>query len=228
MAPCRILPARVAALALAATLMLSFVPIAASAASLKLLVVQASEVASAYGSGFKVLNSRPMRPSDLKGVTIGSSGPTTPLMKAFVGGYSSSFYRSPVSLTGPVTKPKPAVSLVTSGVSLFSNAAYPLAALEYTMKNRSSVLTSLRKQHVTHVQLGWFNGVGEKAIMLAYAITIPALTPGSKPFSTQAITLIFSRGKFASTLSVSGTGSISKDATLAIAQRVDSRLQHAR
>jgi hypothetical protein len=224
----RSLAARVATLALAAALTTpTLVPTTASAASLKPLVAQASEIANAYGSGFKTLGSRPMRPSDLRGITAGTAGSAATLTKGFVGGYFSSFYRSSLVRSGTTTSLRPGVSLVSNGVSLFRNAAYSSTALELAMKNRPAVLKALRQEHVTDVSIGWFNGVGEKAIMMNYAVTIPGLTPGSKPFRTQAITLIFSRGKFASTLNISGTGSISTVGALAIAKHVDDRLQHA-
>jgi len=83
----------------------AFVPSVASAAMLKSLVVQPSEVASAFGSGFKTLGMRPMRASDLAGMTTAAT--TKALMKGYIGGYFSSFYRPARS----------GVTIVTSGVS---------------------------------------------------------------------------------------------------------------
>jgi hypothetical protein len=190
-------------------------PKAVSAATLKPLVVQASEVASSYGSGFKTLSMRPMRPSDLAGMT--SAGTTAALMKGYTGGYFGSFYR----------QAKSGVTLVTSGVSLYQGAAYPRAALDLAMKNKASILKTLQKEHVTNVHIDWVGGVGEKAIKMGYTVRIPAVTPGGKASASQAITLIFSRGKFAASLNVSGRGSISSDQALALAKRVDDRLRHA-
>jgi hypothetical protein len=193
----------------------TFAPSAASAATLKPLVVQPSEVASAYGTGFKTLSMRPMRASDLAGISMAAT--TTALMKGYTGGYFSSFYR--VSRSG--------VTLLTSGVSAYASATYPRAALEQTMKNKTLILRALQKQYISGVHIDWVSGIGEKAIKMSYSVKIPAVTPGGKPSTTQAITLVFSRGKFASSLNVSGRGSISSDQALAIAKRVDDRLQHA-
>jgi hypothetical protein len=207
---------RVATLALAAGLVGSTVaPRGASATTLKPLVVQPSEVASAYGSGFKTLSMRPMRPSDLAGIT--SAGTTAALMKGYTDGYFGSFYR----------QAKSGVTLVTSGVSLYQGTAYPRAALELTMRNKASILKTLQRGHVTNVHIDWVGGVGEKAIKMGYSVKIPAVTPGGKAFASQAITLVFSRGKFAASLNVSGRGSVSSDQALTLAKRVDDRLQHA-
>jgi hypothetical protein len=209
-------PVRVATLVLAAGLIGSTVaPRIASAATLKPLVVQPSEVSSAYGPGFKTLRMRPMRPSDLAGIT--TAGTIAALMKGYVGGYFGSFYRTV----------KSGVTLVTSGVSLYQGQAYPRAALDLTMKNKASILKTLQKEHITNVHIDWVGGVGEKAIKMGYSVNIPAVTPGGKAFESQAITLVFSRGKFAASLNVSGRGSVSSDQALALAKRVDDRLQHA-
>jgi hypothetical protein len=194
-------------------------PGAASAASLKPLVVQSSEVASTYGSGFKTLSSRAMRASDLAGTaTAGTSASFKALLKGFVGGYFSSFYRAS----------RPAgVSVVTSGVSLYKDAVYPRTALELTMKDKASLLKTLRKEYVTTVRIDWFDGVGEKAIMMTYAATLPAFTKGGKVTKTQAVLFLFTRGKFASTLSISGYGTVSPQQALALAKRVDDRLRRA-
>lgn len=220
--------ARVGTLALAAALTgPALWPLPASATSLKPLVVQASDVASAYGSGFKALSSRPMRASDLNGMATSAAGGSTALMKGFVSGYFSSFYRPSTAHSGKSISSKPGVSIVTNGVSLYSNAAYPRAALELTMKNKASILKALHKEHVTNAHIGWFGGVGEKAIMMTYSLTMPAFTPGTKPSKTLAVLYLFIRGKYTATLSVSGSSAISQDQALAIAKRVDSRIQHA-
>jgi hypothetical protein len=44
--------------------------------------------------------------------------------------------------------------------------------------------------------------------------------------SVPAGTFVFRRGKFASSLNVSGRGPVSNDQALALAKRVDDRLQH--
>jgi hypothetical protein len=192
-----------------------FAPKAVSAATLKPLVVQASEVASSYGSGFKTLSMRPMRLSDLSGIT--SAATTAALMKGFVGGYFGSFYR----------RANAGVTIVTSGVSLYKGVSYPRAALELTMKNKATILKALRKQNIKDVRIDWVSGLGEKAIRMGYSLKIPALTPGVKASTSQAVTFVFSRGKFASSLNISGRGSVSTDQALALARRVDSRLQQA-
>ena len=207
--------ARASALALGAALIIGiFAPVHVSAAALKPLVVQPSEVASAFGADFKTLSMRPMRPSDLTGMT--ATG-TAILMKGYIGGYMSSFYRPPTA----------GVTVVTSGVSVYTSANYPRAALEQTMKDQKAIVQRLQNQYITRVHLNWVSGIGEKAIKLTYTVRVPALTSTGKLTTTQAVTLLFSRGRFASSLNVSGRGSVSSSQALTLAQRVDARLQHA-
>lgn len=220
-------PVRRTTLAIGVALVCSaFISQPASAATLQPLVVQASDIRSAYGSGFKTLSSRVMRASDLGGVPT-SRASAAALKKGFVAGYLTSFYRSPLLRSGKKTSVKSGVNIVSSGVSLYVNAAYPAGALELVMKSKPSILASLRKFHVTDTRIEWFNGVGEKAVMMDYSITVPALTRGGKATRTQAVTFIFSRGKFSATLNVAGYGTFSNDQTLALARHIDDRLQHA-
>lgn len=203
------------------------VPSTAAAASLKPLVVQASEVSSTYGSGFKTLSSRPMRASDLAGTTARTKRAAVALMQGFVGGYSSSYYRTPSTRAGTATLVKVGVSVVTSGVSLYKSAAYPRAALQVTMQDKASLLALLRKEHATAAHVDWLDGLGEKAVMISDSVTIPAVAPGAKPTKAQVVAFIFSRGKFVATLSVSGYAPVSQGQALALAKRADDRIQHA-
>lgn len=198
-----------------------------AAASLKPLVVQASEVSSTYGSGFKTLSSRPMRASDLAGTTVRTKRAAVALMQGFVGGYASSYYRTPPTRSGTATLVKVGVSVVTSGVSLYKSAAYPRAALEVTMQDKASILALLRKEHATSAHVDWLDGLGERAIMISDSVTIRAFTPGAKPSKTQVVAYIFSRGKFIATLSVAGYAPVSQGQALALAKRADDRIQHA-
>jgi len=203
----------------------SMVPFTASAASLKPLVLQHSDVTSSFGSGFKTEAMRPMTTSDA--TAPGMSAITAGLMKGYVAGYFSSFYRPLVVRSGNSTTTKPGVSIVTSGVSAYRSTAYPGGAIDLAMKNKASILSAFRAQHLTGVHLDWAGGLGEKGIVLVYGLTTPAVLPGGTSSKTKSLTFIFSRGKFAATVDVTGQGSVSKSQALALAKRVDDRIAHA-
>jgi hypothetical protein len=202
----------------------SVLPAGAASGSLKPLVVQSSDVHSAFGSGFKLLALRKMTLADVRGVqSLTTKSGASGLLKGWVSGYFSSFYRTGVTKTGSGLAPKPGVSVVTSGVSLYSNSAYPRTAMDLTLKNKGTILKQLRKLGVSKVQIAPLPGVGDKAIVMQYSLVIP----GIKKASTSALVIVFSRGHFTGTLSVSGSGSIPKTQVLALVHQVDSRLQHA-
>lgn len=220
--------ARFVAVALAsAAACSSMVPLTASAASLKPLVVQHSEVTNSFGSGFKTMAMRPMITSDVTNVVPSIAPITSRLMKGYVTGYFSGFYRPLVVRSGNSMTIKPGVSIVTSGVSVYRSTTYPGGAIDLAMKSRARILSAFRAPHLTGVHLDLVSGLGDKALVLVYSLTTPALSPGGTVSKTMSVTFIFSRGRFAATVDVTGQGSVSKSQAMALAKRVDDRIAHA-
>lgn len=202
----RFLNASIVGIVLAA---FSALPAAAATPSLKSLVAQTSDVNSVFGSAFKTHQQSAMALQDLQLLGIYSAGGN-----GWVAGYYSEF-------DYPVRHLKSGVSVVNSSVSRYSTAAAPQAGVNLLISSRATLVAQMRAMGVKNLNIVRLHGVGDMALMATSSVVV-------KNKSVATLNILFTRGRFADTVGLYGSGSLSKNQAVSLALRMDRRIQHAK
>lgn len=195
-----------AALALSAC---SILPASAATSSLNSLVVQTSDVTSVFGSAFNSHQQSAMTSQDLQFLGIFTAGG-----KGWVAGYTSEF-------DYPVRHLLSGVTVVNSSVSRYSTAAAPQASVNLLISSRANLVAQMRAMGVKNLKIVRLHGVGDTALMATSSVIV-------KNKSVATLNVLFTRGRFADTVGLYGSGNLSKNQALSLALRMDRRIQHAK
>jgi hypothetical protein len=184
------------------------------ASSLSSLLLSASDVKRAYGSGFRVLISQATTNSALR-KTLGSGGAAALQgLTGRVSGYESMYTHQLMTVKGKKVTAKPGVSLVLSGVNEYQSAGFAHRALSLTEHSKAK-LPKGTTEHVAPLP-----GVGESGSILSVHTVVAGIPP------TDSVYIGFQRGRYTAIVDVAAYGGKPNGNTiLGLARLMDARIR---
>jgi hypothetical protein len=187
---------------------------AVSAPSLSSLLLSASDIKRAFGSGFHVLLSRATTNSELR-KTFGSKGTTAlPGLTGRVSGYESMYTHQLMTVKGAKVTAKPGISLVLSGVNEYQNTGFAHRAISLTEHSKAK-LPKGTTEHVAPLP-----GIGDSGAILSVHTVVAGIPP------TDSVYIGFQRDKYTAIVDVAAYGGKPNGNTILwLARLMDARIR---
>jgi hypothetical protein len=182
------------------------------AASLGSLVLSSSDVAHAYGSGFRQAISIAVPNSSLKAL----KGQVGEALVGRVTGYERFFTRTNAATTNPRAKPKAGVYSVISALNVYKTSSYAISDIRAALKAK---IPSTKGVKFTY-HISGLSGVGDSAVLITARTTVTGLPV------TDSVEIAFVRGRYVAIFDAGAYGGAPSTSTaIALSKVMDARIR---